>query len=87
MLLSSTRKWNAKGVTPIEHTASNEPGRVQKRALQHGLAVRIHKGGYMIVDQYGAALAGEGFTLTLHDVDQFLQEWNIKQVNEGMQEC
>jgi hypothetical protein len=60
---------------------------VQKRALQHGLAVRSHEGGYMIVDEYGATLAGEGFTLNLDGVHQFLREWNIKKVREGLQEC
>jgi hypothetical protein len=57
---------------------------LRKRALQHGLAIRIRKGGYMIVDRYGAMLAGEGFTLTLDDVEEFLRKWNIKKVQQRL---
>jgi hypothetical protein len=57
---------------------------LRKRALQHGLAIRIRKGSYMIVDRYGAMLAGEGFTLTLDDVEEFLRKWNIKKVQQRL---
>jgi hypothetical protein len=59
---------------------------IRKRALQHGLAIRCCNGGYMIVDCYGAILAGEDFTLTLDDVEEFLRAWNIKQVQQRLQE-
>jgi hypothetical protein len=59
---------------------------IRKRALQHGLAVRLHNAGYMIVDRYGAMLAGEGFTLTLDDVEEFLRKWNIKKVQQRLRE-
>ena len=57
---------------------------IRKRAFQHGLAVRFHNGGYMIVDRYGAMLAGEDFTLTLDDVEDFLRQWNIKKVQQQL---
>jgi hypothetical protein len=57
---------------------------LRKRALEHGLAIRNHKGGYMVVDRYGAMLAGEGFTLTLDDVEKFLRTWNIKKVQQRL---
>ena len=57
---------------------------IRKRALQHGLAIRNHNGGYMILDRYGAMLAGEGFTLTLEDVEAFLRFWNIKKVQQQL---
>jgi hypothetical protein len=57
---------------------------IRKRALQHGLAIRNHNGGYMIIDRYGAMLAGEGFTLTLADVEEFLRTWNIRKVQQRL---
>jgi hypothetical protein len=57
---------------------------IRKSALQHGLAIRNHNGGYMILDRYGAMLAGEGFTLTLEDVEAFLRTWNIKKVRQRL---
>jgi hypothetical protein len=57
---------------------------IRKRALQDGLAVRIRDGGYMIVDRYGAMLAGKGCTLTLDEVEEFLRIWNIKKVQERL---
>jgi len=58
---------------------------IRKQAFQHGLAVRFHNGGYMIVDRYGVMLAGEDFTLTLDDVEDFLRQWNIKKVQQQLQ--
>ena len=57
---------------------------IRKCALQHGLAIRICDDGYMIVDRYGAMLAGEGVTLTLDDVEEFLRMWNIKKVQRRL---
>ena len=57
---------------------------IRKRALQHGLAIRNHNGGYMILDRYGVMLAGKGFTLTLEDVEAFLRAWNIKKVRQRL---
>jgi hypothetical protein len=57
---------------------------IRKRALQHGLAIRTGNGGYMIVDRYGAMLAGEGFPLTLGDVEAFLRMWNINKVQQRL---
>jgi hypothetical protein len=57
---------------------------LRKRSLQHGLAIRLPKGGYMILDRYGALLAGEGFTLKLDDVEEFLRKWNIKKVQQRL---
>jgi len=57
---------------------------IRKRALQHGLAARIRDCGYMIVDRHGAMLAGEGFTLTLDEVEEFLRIWDIKKVQERL---
>src|SRR5262250_2214340 len=57
---------------------------IRQRALQHGLAIRNHNGGYMILDRYGVMLAGKGFTLTLEDVEAFLRAWNIKKVRQRL---
>jgi hypothetical protein len=38
----------------------------------------------MILDRYGALLAGEGFTLKLDDVEEFLRKWNIKKVQQRL---
>ena len=57
---------------------------IRNRALQHGLAIRNHNGSYMILDRYGAILAGAGFTLTLEDVEAFLRTWNIKKVQQRL---
>ena len=57
---------------------------IRKRALPHGVAVRIRDGGYMIVDRYGAMLSGDGFTLTLDEVEEFLRIWYIKKVQERL---
>ena len=55
--------------------------KIRKRALQHGFAIRTGNGGYMVVDPYGAMLAGAGFPLTLGDVEAFLRMWDIKSCN------
>ena len=64
--------------------AGMQRAELRKRALKHGLAIRLRKGGYMILDRYGALLAGEGFTLKLDDVEEFLRKWNIKKVQQRL---
>jgi len=59
---------------------------LRRRARHDGLAIRACKGGYMIVDRYGALLAGEDFTLTLDDVAKFLRAWNIMKVQQRLRE-